>query len=338
MEISPREVAQSRVIESPTVTVTADAPQRATRVAQALVDSASRALEGKREVVELAVVALLARGHLLIEDVPGVGKTTLARALAKSLGLEFRRLQFTSDMMPADVVGGSVFDQARSAFVFRPGPIFTRVLLADEINRTTPKTQSALLEAMAENRVSIDGTTHELATPFFVLATQNPEEFFGTYPLPESQLDRFVLRIRIGYPEADVERALLSRQNDNDPVDALIAVATESELIEAQRAVDAVLLEPPVADYVHRVVAATRASSMLELGASTRALLSFARTVRARALVQGRTYATPDDVKALAVPALAHRVRVAGTRDGGGARSDAERVIREIASSIAVPV
>ncbi|MCC6876748.1 MAG: AAA family ATPase [Sandaracinaceae bacterium] len=306
-------------------------------MAASIVENVGRALEGKREQVELAVVALLAGGHLLVEDVPGVGKTTLARALARSVGLGFRRLQFTSDLMPADVLGGNVFDPAKGTFEFRPGPIFTHVLLADEINRTTPKTQSALLEAMGERRVSIDGVTHELDEPFFVVATQNPEEFYGTYPLPESQLDRFLVRLRLGHPAPEVERAVLARRRGRDPVEVLEAVATREDVLGAQARLDDVRMEDVVLDYLHRIVLATRQSPLIDLGASTRAALAFERATRAHALVRGRGYGTPDDVQALAVAVLAHRVRAAGERDVGG-RQDAERVVRELVASIPVPI
>ena len=307
-------------------------------VAQRILGNVERALEGKRDVVELAVAALFARGHLLLEDVPGVGKTTLARALASSVGLEFRRIQFTSDLMPADVLGGSVFSQATGQFTFRGGPIFTNVLLADEINRTTPKTQSALLEAMGERHVSIDGETRMLDEPFFVLATQNPEEFYGTYPLPESQLDRFLMRLRIGYPAQDVERQVLARRRGHDPVEDLESVVDRRDLLAAQEAVDHVRTSDELLDYLHSLVLATRSSPLLSIGASTRAALALDRAVRAYALVLGRTYAIPDDVKAVAVAVLAHRVRPAGLRDGTSASSDGERVIRELLSSLPVPV
>jgi MoxR-like ATPase len=314
------------------------AAERAIRVARALVDNVGRVLQGKHEAVELAVTALLARGHLLVEDVPGVGKTTLARALASSLGVGFTRLQFTSDLMPADVLGGNVLDAASGSFRFRPGPVFTHVLLADEINRTTPRTQSALLEAMDEQRVSIDGVTHTLEQPFFVLATQNPEEFYGTYPLPESQLDRFLLRIHVGYPAHDVERQILLSRRGRDPTEGLATVASKEDLIAAQAVVDEVRVEDDVIDYLHKVVLATRQTKLLALGASTRGALAFERALRARALVSGRTYVTPDDVQALAVHALAHRVRVAGLHDSGVGRHDAERVIRELLSELPVPI
>jgi MoxR-like ATPase len=314
------------------------AAERAIRVARALSEQVGRVLQGKREAVELAITSLLARGHLLVEDVPGVGKTTLARALAASLGVGFTRLQFTSDLMPADVLGGNVLDAATSTFRFRPGPVFTHVLLADEINRTTPRTQSALLEAMDEQRVSIDGQTHVLEQPFFVLATQNPEEFYGTYPLPESQLDRFLLRIHVGYPAEEVERQILRSRRGRDPAEGLTAVASKEDLLLAQAAVDDVHVDDDVIDYLHRVVLATRSTKLLALGASTRGALAFERATRARALVAGRNYVTPDDVQALAVHALAHRVRVAGLHDTAVGRHDAERVIRELMAELPVPI
>jgi MoxR-like ATPase len=240
--------------------------------------------------------------------------------------------------MPSDVLGGSIYDRNEGTFAFRPGPIFTHVLLADEINRTTPKTQSALLEAMGERRVSIDGETHLLDEPFFVVATQNPEEFYGTYPLPESQLDRFSMRLRLGYPSREVERAVLARRRSGDPVETLEPVATKEEILAAQRAVDEVRTEEPLLDYLHEVVLATRSTPLLALGASTRAALALERAARAHALLGGRGYATPDDVKAVAVAVLAHRVRVSSSPDGHGDRTDAERVVRDLLSSIAVPV
>ena len=310
----------------------------AVTTAQRILGNVERVLEGKREVVELAVATLFARGHLLIEDVPGVGKTTLARALAVSVGLEFRRVQFTSDLMPADVLGGSVYSQATGEFTFRGGPIFTHVLLADEINRTTPKTQSALLEAMGERRVSIDGETRVLDDPFFVLATQNPEEFYGTYPLPESQLDRFLMRLRIGYPAQDVERQVLARRRGDDPIDELEPVVDRRELLAAQDAVDHVRTSDELIDYLHSLVLATRSTPLLSIGASTRAALALERAVRAYALVLGRNYAIPDDVKTVAVAVLAHRVRPAGQRDGLSSAGDGERVVRELLSALPVPV
>ena len=277
--------------------------ENATQLSQRLVDNVALVVRGKEEVIKLAVVSLLARGHLLLEDVPGVGKTTLARALAASIGVSFRRLQCTSDLMPTDVLGGNVFNQSTSTFEFRPGPIFTQVLLADEVNRTTPKTQSALLEAMDERQVSIDGETHDLEEPFFVVATQNPQEFYGTYPLPESQLDRFLVRLSIGYPPPGVEREVLNRRG-NDPVQKLDAVMSASELRHVQQAVDSVRVDDAVLDYLHSIVLATRNTPLLSVGVSTRGALGLERAVRARALVT-----SSDNPIALATSRMAMRGR-----------------------------
>jgi MoxR-like ATPase len=240
--------------------------------------------------------------------------------------------------MPADVLGGNVYNQSTGEFSFRKGPIFTNVLLSDEINRTTPKTQSALLEAMDERQVSLDGKTHRLEEPFFVVATQNPEEFFGTYPLPESQLDRFIMRLKVGYPPVETERAVIEQRKSADPFENLQPVVSRADLLAAQKAVDRISTNSEVVDYVHTIVLATRATPILAIGASTRAALALERTARAFALVKGRSYATPDDVKAIAVGVLAHRVRVTGMRDGIAARGDAENVIREVLSTLPVPI
>ncbi len=311
--------------------------ENATQLSQRLVQNIAQVVRGKEEVIKLATVSLLARGHLLLEDVPGVGKTTLARALAASVGVSFRRLQCTSDLMPTDVLGGNVYNQSKGTFEFRPGPVFTQVLLADEVNRTTPKTQSALLEAMDERQVSIDGETHTLEEPFFVVATQNPQEFYGTYPLPESQLDRFLVRLSIGYPPPGVEREVLNRRG-GDPVQQLEPVMTALELRHVQQAVDAVRVDDSILDYLHRIIIATRTTPLLAVGVSTRGGLGFERAVRARALVEGRSYVLPDDVKALANPVLAHRVKVSGGVAGTAVRDDAQRVIRELLTVVAVPL
>ena len=311
--------------------------ENATLLSRRLVQNVAQVVRGKEEVIKLAVVSLLARGHLLLEDVPGVGKTTLARALAASIGVSFRRLQCTSDLMPSDVLGGNVFNQSKGTFEFRAGPIFTQVLLADEVNRTTPKTQSALLEAMDERQVSIDGETHDLEEPFFVVATQNPQEFYGTYPLPESQLDRFLVRMSIGYPPPGVEREVLSRRG-SDPVQKLDSVMSVAELRHVQQAVDSVRVDDAILEYLHRIVIATRNTPLLSVGVSTRGALGFERATRARALVEGRSYVLPDDVKALAEPVLAHRVKVAGSMSGAAVRDDAQRAIRELLTLVAVPL
>ena len=280
---------------------------RAVELIRRLEDNVGRVLVGKPEAIRLAVVGLLARGHLLIEDVPGVGKTTLAAALARSIGVGFQRIQFTSDMLPSDILGVTVWEPTRSEFVFKPGPLFTNVVLADEINRTTPKTQSSLLEAMNEAQVSLDHSTHPLPRPFMVLATQNPLEYEGTHPLPESQLDRFLLRIRIGYPVASDEKAILRGGGALAP-ESLAPVVTAAEVVSLQDQVDRVRADESVLDYLMALVEATRHSPLLRLGVSPRGSLALLRAARARALADGREFLVPDDLKALAVPALAHRV------------------------------
>jgi MoxR-like ATPase len=296
------------------------------------------ALEGKTEVVELALVALLARGHVLIEDVPGVGKTTLARALARAVGGQLRRVQFTSDLLPSDVLGVSVFDQRRAEFVLRHGPIFANVLLADEINRASPRTQSALLEAMSEGRVSLDGKTVDLPQPFLVIATQNPQDFAGTFPLPESQLDRFMMRLRIGYPPPQVEMRLLL-EPETDRVESVPVVLDPDALGALEREVDCVAFDGALATYLQALITATRSSPALSLGASTRAGMNLSRAARARALLNGRNYCIPDDIHALAVPVLAHRVRLSSHAEGyTPSRDEAEAALREIVARVPVPL
>ena len=302
-----------------------------------LEDNVSRALVGKPEAVRLAVVGLIARGHLLIEDVPGVGKTTLASALARSIGGGFQRIQFTSDMLPSDVLGVSVWEPKLSEFVFKPGPLFTNIVLADEINRTTPKTQSSLLEAMNEAQVSLDHSTYPLPRPFMVLATQNPREYEGTYPLPESQLDRFLLRIRIGYPEAADEKEVLRGTLTPSPA-RLAPVLSIDEVLELQEAAEQVKAEESVLDYLVTLVTATRRSPLLALGVSPRGSLALLRAARARALTDGRSFLVPDDIKELAVAALAHRVMVKARMSGtGGGSMDGEAAIRAIVQDVPVP-
>ncbi len=296
------------------------------------------ALEGKGEAVELALVALLARGHLLIEDVPGVGKTTLARALARSVGGELRRVQFTSDLLPSDVLGVSVYDQRTGEFVLRQGPVFANVLLADEINRASPRTQSALLEAMNEGQVSLDGQTIPLPDPFFVIATQNPQDFAGTFPLPESQLDRFLLRVRIGYPPPQVEMRLLLG-GETDTARNVETVLDPGRLVELQREVHRVSLDSSLGNYLHAIIQATRTSPLLGLGASTRGAIALGNAARARAMLRGRGYCIADDIQDLAVPVLAHRVRLASQAEGfAPSRDEAETAIREIVARIPVPL
>jgi MoxR-like ATPase len=299
-----------------------------------LAGSVARALRGKPEAIRLALTALLARGHLLIEDVPGVGKTTLASALARAVGGRFVRIQFTSDLLPSDLTGVSVFDPETRRFEFRPGPLFANVVLADEINRTTPKTQSALLEAMSEHRVSVDGVTRVLPDPFFVAATQNPVEHHGTFPLPESQLDRFLLRISIGYPGPEDERNILELHRSEAADEG--AVMEPGDLLELQAAADTVHATTEVLDYAVSICRFTRDLPGVATGASPRATLALFRAARAHALVAGRSYITPDDVKLLAVPVLAHRLLLEGA-DETGSRDAAEQAVREVLSVTPVP-
>jgi len=296
------------------------------------------AFRGKAGPVELSLTALLARGHILFEDVPGTGKTTLARSVALSLECPFRRIQFTSDLLPSDVLGVSVFREESGHFEFRRGPIFANIVLADEVNRTTPRTQSALLEAMSEGRVTIDNTTHPLPNPFMVIATQNPKEFYGTYPLPESQLDRFMLRLAIGYPEQGIEREVIQAYGWRDAADGLKPVATVEDVLRWQSRVEQVHVEPALMDYLMAIVSETRRSPYLDLGVSTRGAISLYRAVQARSYLLGRAYATPDDVQHLVVPCFSHRVYVKSHREGGAAqRDEAATVLREIVESVAVP-
>src|SRR5678815_1884908 len=296
-------------------------------------------IRGKTEVVRLAIVTLIAGGHLLIEDVPGVGKTTLAHALARALDCTFQRIQFTSDLLPSDVLGLSVYNQHSGLFEWKPGPVFANVVLADEINRTTPKTQSALLEAMAGRHVTVEGLTHDLPAPFIVLATQNPIEHHGTYPLPESQLDRFMLRLRIGYPAPADEQKILRDREYTDPLNDLEPVMTAREVVELQQTVASVAVDDALVQYLMRIVAATRTSEMLDLGVSPRGTLSLFRAAQALALTEDRTYCIPDDIKRLVVPVFAHRIVVSSRFSSSLRRSEeAEAVLNEILKTVSVPL
>ena len=304
-------------------------------VTDVLVENVERVIIGKRDVIELVTVGLLAQGHILIEDVPGVGKTMLARALSRSLGCTFRRIQFTPDMLPSDVTGVSIFNQKTREFEFRPGPIMAQVVLTDEINRATPKTQAALLEAMQELQVTVDGVTYQLPRPCLVLATQNPIEYEGTFPLPEAQLDRFLIRIRLGYPDQHDEVAILDSQQYTHPLTQIEQVVDVEALKMAQEKLKDVYVDPLVKRYIVEIITQTRRHPDIYLGASPRGSLALYRTGQARSAVQGRDYVLPDDIKALATPTLAHRLIIspsARLRDVTG-----ETVMREILSTVPVP-
>ncbi len=296
----------------------------------------NRVVLGKAKVVRMCVVALLAGEHVLLEDVPGVGKTLIGKALARSVTGTFHRIQFTPDLMPADITGSSIFDPREQRFVVTCGPIFANIVLADEINRTTPRTQSALLEAMAERQVSIDGQTMPLPEPFMVIATQNPLEFEGTYPLPESQLDRFLFRISVGYPDRQSERTLLEAHRYGQPVEQLEPVLDCKQVLELQRAVRDVHVEPAIAEYILDIIAATRNCPDLHVGVSVRGTLALYRASQALAFVEGRDYVVPDDVKSLAVPVLAHRVIPRGYLQGGQ-RAAVEALIARLVEQVPVP-
>jgi MoxR-like ATPase len=306
------------------------------RQLQAAIETVVR---GKPEAIKLALVCLLAEGHLLIEDVPGVGKTTLAHSLARVFDCTFRRIQFTSDLLPSDILGVSVFNQTSQTFDFRPGPIFANFVLADEINRTTPKTQSALLEAMSEGKISVDSRTHPLPRPFMVVATQNPVEHHGTYPLPESQLDRFLLRIKMGYPEIDAEKEILRRRDSGPGVELIQPVMQAEAILESQCLAAAVHIDESLLDYIMAIVEATRRSEFLLIGVSPRGSLALRRAAQAIAFFEGRDYCIPDDIKRLVLPVLAHRVVVSSKYSSPYKRSEeAEAILAEILQSIEIPL
>jgi MoxR-like ATPase len=310
---------------------------RKTELSNRLIDNVANVFLGKKETIQFALVTLLADGHLLIEDVPGVGKTLLAKALARSLNCAFHRIQFTPDLLPSDLIGTSVYHQPTSEFVFKPGPLFANIVLADEINRATPRTQSALLEAMSDRQVSVDGRTHPLDPPFMVVGTQNPWEFEGTYALPENQLDRFTLRLRIGYPERAVEKEVLQQHRGGEPVEHLQPVLDRGQVLAMQAEVRAIRVDDSLNDYLMDLVEATRRREDVHLGVSTRGALMLYRTSQALAYLQGRDYVVPDDIKRLAVPVLSHRILSRTYRYNG--REDAgEAIMRMIVNETTVPV
>lgn len=305
-------------------------------VVRRIVANVESAVLGKHQTVKLSVVALLAGGHVLLEDAPGLGKTSLARALSKTLGCGFVRMQFTPDLLPSDILGASIYRPVTGEFEFRPGPIFTNVLLADEINRTTPRNQSALLEAMSERQVTIEGVTHRLSEPFLVIATQNPFEFEGTYPLPENQLDRFMMCLSVGYPDRKSEMEILLRHRDGQPVDGLTAVTNAAEVLELQKEVQAIRVDKSLAEYMLELTSRTRSHNELTLGVSTRGVLILYRAAQALAFVEGRSYVIPDDIKEVAIPVLSHRVVCRGVlREGHRLR--ASQILKALLDNVAVP-
>jgi MoxR-like ATPase len=304
-------------------------------IAERVVENVERVIVGKHYEVQQALIALICRGHLLIEDVPGVGKTTLAKSLARSLGCTFKRMQFTPDLLPSDVTGVSIFNQKSAEFEFRPGPVMAQIVLADEVNRATPKTQSSLLEAMEENQITVDGVTRALPVPFLVLATQNPIEYEGTFPLPEAQLDRFMMRLSLGYPSAADELLVLGAQQQAHPLDSLEQVVSLEDLLQLQQEVRGVYVDRLVSEYIVSVVTATREHQEVYLGASPRGSLALYRTAQARAMLYGRDYVIPDDVKELGEPTLAHRLIVSPAARIRNV--DPRQIIEEIVEAVPVP-
>ncbi|HEV2528002.1 MAG TPA: MoxR family ATPase [Thermomicrobiales bacterium] len=310
-------------------------PMSVQALAQTTCDHVERVVVGKRREVQLVLVSLLCQGHILLEDVPGVGKTMLAKTISRTIGCTFKRIQFTPDLLPSDVTGVSIYNQHSGTFEFRAGPVFSQLVLADEVNRASPKTQSALLEAMEERQVTVDGTTHVLPSPFVVMATQNPIEYEGTFPLPEAQLDRFLVRLSLGYPGHDNELELLTRQHHRHPLESLPQALNVQQLVEAQEAVRAVHVAPAVADYIVTLVEASRVHEDVYLGASPRGSLALYNTARAWAAISGREYVIPDDVKALAEPTLAHRLIVSPSARMRGV--DGRAIMSDLLRRIAVP-
>ena len=306
-----------------------------TLLAQRIIDNVSHVIVGKRSVIELAVATLIAQGHMLVEDVPGVGKTMLAKSLATSIGCSFKRIQFTPDLLPSDVTGISVYNQQSGEFQFREGPLMSQVVLADEINRATPKTQSALLEAMEEQQITVDGVTHKLHPPFLVMATQNPIEYEGTFPLPEAQLDRFLMRISLGYPNLEEELAIIEGQEQSHPMDSLEAVANSQDIISLQEAAKSVYVDRLVRQYIVSLTEATRNHREVSLGASPRASLGLFRTSRALALIRDRDYVLPDDIKILAPGVIAHRIMLSPSARMRGVQST--DVVEDLLTNVPVP-
>lgn len=307
------------------------------KLADALKENISRVLVGRDDTIDMVLVSLFCGGHVLLEDVPGVGKTMLAKCLAKSLRCDFKRVQFTPDLLPSDLTGINYFDQKQGAFIFRPGPIFTNIVLADEINRATPRTQSSLLECMEEGQVTVDGDTRQLGKPFFVIATQNPVETRGTFPLPEAQLDRFFMRLQMGYPSPEEGREILRRFRGKDPSAILETVAEEEAVIQAQASVSEVKVSDVLEEYIVQIIESTRHDEKILLGVSPRGCIALMRAAQVNAVFEGRNFVMPDDVKKVAVPVLAHRLIIKGHAISGGSEN-AENAVREILNKVTVPI
>jgi MoxR-like ATPase len=312
-----------------------DAARLVQQKANRIIEEVEKVIVGKRPVVELVVVALLAKGHVLIEDIPGIGKTTLAKAVARSLGGSFKRIQFTPDLLPGDVTGVTVYNQKTGEFMFAPGPVFANIVLADEINRATPKTQSSLLECMGEAQVTTDGMTRPMLQPFFVVATENPIEYRGTYPLPEAQLDRFLMRVRLGYTSPEEEVAVLDHQMQRHPLEQTQEVIGSQEVVDLQEAVKMITVKDAIKDYIVQLVTASRHHPQIALGSSPRGSLGLLRAAQAAAAVEGRDFVTPDDVKGLAIPILAHRLIV--QPEVALKANPSERIVQEILDTVPVP-